>query len=309
MVNSKTIIIFGATGLIGRELVQYLYAKEYHIIVITRNYSKAYKIFGDKVTIAVLNAKDTLGSVINGSFAVVNLVGENIATYWSESNKRKILSSRVSTSKAIADAINCCTNPPQILVQASAIGFYNFNTEIELTEESPKGEGFLSEVVEKWEESVKSIKKDVRIVFIRTGVVLSKSGGFLKKLLLPIRLFFGGWFGKGTQIISWIHINDHIHAIHFLIENSSSNGIYNLVSPEPISQKELLKRVGKKLNRPAIFSIPSFLVRLVFGKMADEVLLANQTVKPSRILNDGFTFEFSDINSGLDNLLGNKKIN
>ncbi len=308
MTNNKKIVIFGGTGLIGKELVHSLFSKGYQIEVVTRNFSKAYKDFGNKVTIKELNNKYQLENLINGSFAVINLAGENIAKFWSRSNKEKILSSRVNISKLIADAINRCNIPPAILIQASAIGYYNHNSDQTLAEDSPKGHGFLSDVVEKWEDSVKSINDATRVVFIRTGIVLSGKGGFLAKVVLPVKLFVGSWFGSGEQLMSWIHISDHIRAIQFLLENENSTGVYNLVSTSPVTQKNLLKQIGKIVGKPVLFSIPSFMLRIIFREMADQVFLSSQNVVPVRLLDGGFTFEFEKIEPALLDLFSDQKI-
>lgn len=302
MYSDKKIVIVGATGLIGRELVQHLNANHYQILVITRRGLKAKKLFGEGITIIEWHDHNRIAEAVNGALAVVNLAGESIAGYWSKSKRERILSSRVSATNLLVEKILSCNNPPLVLVQASAIGYYHHNSDERINETASKGDGFLSDVVERWEGAAKPVEKLTRVVYIRTGIVLSRQGGFIQSIKIPVKFFLGNWFGNGSQMVSWIHLADHIRAIGFVIENRSCSGAFNLVAPDPVPFRVLMKKMGHHLHRPVYLSFPAVLVKLFFGRMAEEVLLANQNVQPDRLLHSGFNFRYPEIDSALNDL-------
>lgn len=303
--KSKTIVIIGATGLLGRKIVETLQVKGYKPLVATRNPAKASKIFGENVDSFSWNGSDVevLKQNFNACEGVINLAGESIAKRWTEKSKKQILDSRVNITKAIVDAINACAEPPEVLIQASAIGYYPNDSFAVMDEQGRMGGGFLAKVVKQWEDAIINVDNRTRRVIIRTGVVLSPDGGFLKNVLPSIKSFLGGWFGNGEQMISWIHIDDHANAVCFLLDNKMCIGTYNLVSPNPVKLKTLLSSIGRILRRPVWLPIPTFILKLMFGEMAGEVLLANQTVSPKKLIDSGFVFSFEDIDSALKDLL------
>jgi uncharacterized protein (TIGR01777 family) len=306
--HQKDIVIIGATGLIGQHLVSHLMSTGYYPIVVTRNISKGKKLFGESVQVVFWDGIDasSLTEIINGSKGVVNLAGESIATRWTKKKKETILKSRVNTTNTIVHAIKGCSHPPEVFIQASAIGYYPYDLIEQVDENGMVGNGFLSQVVMQWEKAADKVEDKSRLVIIRTGIVLSADGGFLDKILPPIKMFFGGWFGSGTQMLSWIHIDDHVNAIQFLIENNTVKGIFNLVSIEPLTYKQFVKQIGKNLKRPIWAPIPTFVVRLIFGQMANEVILSSQNVLPQRLLALGFKFKFIRIEGALKDLLHKK---
>lgn len=303
--NQQKIVIVGATGLIGQQLVRNLIHEELIPIVLTRNPSKAKMLFDNNIQIQYWNGTDisSLTAIINKSKALVNLAGESVATRWTKEKKELILKSRIDTTNAIVNAINGCSEPPEVFIQASAIGYYPYNSNDKIDEDGLAGDGFLSRVVMQWEQTAAKAENKSRLVIIRTGIVLSFNGGFLKEILRPIKLFIGGWFGNGKQLLSWIHIDDHVRAIQFLIDDTINKGVYNLVSPQPISYKLFVKKIGKIINRPIWMPIPTFILVLLFGRMANEVLLSNQNIVPSKLLSAGFKFKYSDIDFTLNNLI------
>ena len=305
----KNIVIIGGTGLIGQHLVKRLISAGYNPVVLTRSIFKGKKCFGDTVQVTYWDGYDitSLTTIINSSVGVVNLAGESIATRWTKSKKERIWKSRINTTNTIDHAIKGCFQPPAVFVQASAIGYYSHNSNQQVDEDSAVGNGFLSQVVMQWEQAAQKVEDRSRLVIVRTGIVLSRDGGFLAKILPAIKLFIGGWFGNGHQMLSWIHIDDHVNAIQFLIDNNAAKGIYNLVSPEAITYKHFVKQIGRILRRPVWTSIPSFIVRLVFGKMANEVLLSNQNVLPKRLQSAGYRFKYGRIEVALIDLLVKKK--
>ncbi len=303
--RKKTIVLIGATGLIGRQILKALIDKGYIPLVLSRNLSKVKKTFTSDVNVEHWNSNDVdaLKLLINGSAAIINLAGESIASRWTATKKDAILKSRVLTTNAIVLAIQQCTIPPKVFIQSSAIGFYSCNSFLPTDENGLQGAGFLSDVVKQWEQAAVKVERKSRLIIIRTGVVISAEGGFLRKIITPIKLFIGGWFGDGSQELSWIHIKDHVKAVCFLLENDNCSGVYNLVSPNPINIKLFVRRVGLILKRPVWLPIPAFVLKLIFGKMADEVILANQNIIPERLIQSGFKFEFDNAKTALEDLL------
>lgn len=307
-IENKRIILVGGSGLIGRHLVKMLLSKGYHPIVLSRNPEKAKSIFSNKVEVQQWDGKDTerLSSLINGTKGVINLAGETIAVRWTKKNKESIIKSRIDTTNTIASAILKCESPPEVLVQGSAIGFYNHNSSDQVDESSNPGNGFLSQVVILWEKAAMPIEGKCRLVIVRTGIVLSNDGGFLSSIVPTIKFFLGGWFGNGKQFVSWIHIDDYAKAIQFLLENKNCQGAYNLVSPNPVNSKKLVKEIGKKLHRPIWIPIPKFILKILLGNMVDEVILSNQFVIPKRLNDTGFVFKYNQIELAVKETFINK---
>jgi len=307
--KSKTVVVVGATGLIGRHLVSALLERGYEPIVLSRNPSKAYELFGVKVGVERWDGADvdSLTLLISGASAIINLAGESISTRWTRKTKESILNSRVEVTNAIVAAIKKCVIPPAVFVQGSAIGYYHHKSRIPADEGGLTGNGFLSQVVMRWEQAANNVEDKSRLVVIRTGVVLSAEGGFLSKLVFPVKFFLGGWFGRGDQMVSWIHIKDHVRAICFLLECDNCSGIYNLVSPGSETIKFLVKRLGEILKRPVWFPIPSFALTWIFGEMANEVILSDQNIVPQRLTLAGFMFEFRSVDHAMKDLFNQIK--
>ncbi|BDX38624.1 epimerase [Tenuifilaceae bacterium CYCD] len=300
----KSAVVIGGTGLIGRKLTESLLDEGYNVKILSRDKSKIEKIFGNSVIPAIWNGHNSeeLASIINGSDILINLTGHSIAVPWSKPNKVKIWNSRVGITARIATAINLCKLPSKVFVQASAVGFYNHNSTDRIDEDSPKGIGFLSKLTAEWEKQAMRCSPRTRVVIIRTGIVLSNAGGFLPKILKPLKLYLGAILGSGKQIIPWIHIDDHVSAIKFLI-NSNANGAFNLVSPNPVSFSNLTKVIAKRVQRPVLFRIPSFILKLALGSMANEVLLSSQNVEPKKLKELGFEWKFLEIENALNDLI------
>jgi uncharacterized protein (TIGR01777 family) len=296
------VVITGATGFIGRALCGLLY-EDYEVIALSRDASRAAKSIGGLAKIVEWDGRTTgswLGAA-NGASAIINLAGENVASgRWNESRKAGILHSRLDSIRAVLDAIKQMNKKPAVVIQASAIGFYGPRKDEPLDEESPPGKGFLSSVCQRIEDSAEQIEAlGVRRVIIRTGVVLGRDGGAFEKLVKPFRFFLGGHLGSGRQWFSWIHLNDEIAAIKFLMENESRKGAFNLTAPEPVTMKQFCKILGKVLHRPALMKVPAFAARLAFGQMAEEMLLSGQKVLPKRLLNTDFNFKYTNVKQAL----------
>jgi hypothetical protein len=296
------VVITGATGFIGRALCKALHS-DYEIIALSRDAGRAAKSLGELAKVIEWDGRTTgswLGAA-NGAFAIINLAGENIGSdRWTESKKAGILHSRLDSTKAVIEAIKQMNIKPAVVIQASAIGWYGPRSGEPLDEESPAGKGFLANVCQRVESSVEKIEKlNVRTAVIRTGVVLGRDGGAFEKLVKPFRFFLGGHLGSGRQWFSWIHLEDEVAAIKFLMENENLKGAFNLTAPEPVTMKEFCKVLGKVIHRPSMMKVPSFAARLAFGEMAEEMLLSGQKVLPKRLLNTGFNFKYTNVKQAL----------
>ena len=301
----QTAAVIGGTGLIGRHLVDSLLKDGCAVKVLSRSRSKVGAVFRMGVTPIKWDGADEqeLASILNGIDMVVNLAGHAIAVPWTKSNKAKIWNSRMVTAAAIAAAINRCDLPPRVFIQASAVGYYSHSSTDTLSEDSPKGAGFLSNLTAEWEHQAMLCSAKTRVALIRTGIIFSSKGGFLPKILNPTKLYAGAILGSGKQIIPWIHIDDHISAIRFLIMNPSAHGVFNLVSPHPVSFINLIKGIAKRVQRPVFFRIPSFILKLALGSMANEVLLSSQNVEPKKLKELGFEWKFLEIENALNDLI------
>ncbi|MEL6822400.1 MAG: TIGR01777 family oxidoreductase [Calditrichota bacterium] len=297
------IIITGATGMLGRPLCAALLEDGHHVIALSRSPERASQKLGSQVTCLKWDGK-TVGEwadAVDGSDGIVNLAGENIAgSRWTEAYKKRIIDSRVNAGNAVAEAIQSVTKKPSFLIQASATGYYGEGGDTVLTEDSPLGDTFLAEVVDRWEKSVSALNSSsIRVAFPRIGVVLGKEGGIVDKLRLPFQMFVGGPPGDGQQYISWIHIKDVVDAIRFLIHTESTSGRYNLTAPNPVRMTEFSKAFGAALGRPSWLPVPAFALKLALQQMAEETALISQCIQPNRLLEAGFSFSFPDVNVAL----------
>jgi uncharacterized protein (TIGR01777 family) len=301
------VVITGATGFIGRALCKEL-NKDYEVIALSRDASRAGKTVGDWAKIVEWDGRTT-GSWLkqaDGAFAIINLAGENVASSrWNESKKASILHSRLDCTRAIIEAIKQVNKKPTVVIQTSAIGWYGLSLDESFDEDSPPGEGFLASVCRDIESSAEEFERlGVRCVVIRTGVVLGRDGGAFAKIVKPFRFFLGGYLGSGRQWFSWVHLDDEVAAIKFLMENEHLKGAFNLTAPQPITMKEFSKILGKVIRRPVWFNAPAFAARLAFVEMADEMLLSGQKVLPKRLLNTGFDFKYTNVEQALNDITG-----
>lgn len=304
------IIVTGATGFIGRVLCRRLIEVGYDVAVLTRDRDKARAVFGDRVLVAQWDAETPAGwhELASRAEAVVNLAGENIgAGRWTADRRAKILESRVQSGRAVFEGLRLASPRPRTLIQASAVGFYGPRGDEEVDETSPSGEGFLAEIVRAWEEATRKVETlGVRRVVIRSGLVLDRSGGVLPRLILPFRFFVGGRLGSGKQWVSWVHRDDEVEAIRYLLGRTDLAGVFNVVAPEPLRQKEFARVLGRVMNRPAWFPVPSFALRKIFGDMAEETILSGQRAIPRALLREDFRFLYPDAGTALREILGKK---
>lgn len=301
----KTVLLIGATGLIGRPLVLELVKNNFKIILLSRNIEKAKKIFPVDIELSEWDYLSTekLISFVERAEAIINLAGANIGdNKWTKGFKEIIYSSRINTTKAIVNAISLSDKKPKVFLSASAIGIYGNRNDEELNEDSAIGNDFLAKVCSDWENAaIQAEQFSVRVVLLRTGIVLDNKGGALKKMLLPFKLFVGGPIGNGKQWFSWIHIKDQIEAILFLLNNENISGAINLTSPSPVTMKQFARSLGRVLSRPSLFNVPEIVLKLILGEGASAVT-ASQRVYPNKLINAGYKFYFENIDEALKDL-------
>jgi hypothetical protein len=294
------IAVTGARGLIGTALVEALTAAGHRVarMVRTQPPADSSDIYWDPDKAYVDNTK------LSGKDAVVHLAGESIAERWTPEKKHRIQWSRARGTQLIAEAVRQVTVPPKVLVSASAIGYYGDRGAEVLREQSAPGTGFLAGVCRDWEAATEVASRvGIRVVHIRTGIVLSKKGGALAKMLPPFRAGVGGVVGSGKQCMSWIALDDHIGAILHVIQNASLKGPVNLVAPDAVTNRQFTKTLGKILGRPTIFPLPAFAVSLLFGEMGEELLLSSQRVEPAQLAASGFSFRYPHLEPALRHIL------
>jgi len=296
-------IIAGGTGFIGQALVAHWLAQDKKIAVIGRDKNKIKKIFNNTVTAISWEDSDLID--INNTEVIVNLTGENIASgRWTERRKQAILQSRIESTQQLAKLCAQLAEKSPPLFNASAIGVYGLQSQEKQDEDTQidftQYPDFSSEIARQWEVATEpAVQAGVRVINMRFGVVLGEKGGALSQIVLPFRFGLGGKIGTGKQFFSWVALPDLLKAIDFLLEHKNIIGPVNLVAPSCITQYELAKAIGKTLHRPTMIPMPAWAMKLLFGKMAEELLLQGQYIYPTCLLNNGFKFDYSDIQSAL----------
>ncbi len=301
------VIIAGGTGLIGRALSKSLVADGHEVVVLTRDPARA-KAPVAGVKLVQWDARSAVGWVglAEGAGALVNLAGESIAGgRWTQERKKAILQSRLNAGAAMVDALRQLQTRPAVLVQASGVDYYEARTDDQaVPETAPAASSWLGRTVVAWEDSTaEAAKLGVRRAIIRTGLVLSTEGGAFPMMKLPFDLLVaGGPLGSGKQILPWIHIDDHVRAMRFLIDNADADGAFNLCAPNAVTYSEFAKTLGSVMGRPALMPAPGFAIKAVLGEMADILLLGRRQV-PARLLELGFSFNYPELRPALEALL------
>lgn len=296
------IAVTGSTGLVGSAVGERLRKDGHDVVRFVRSGSGA----GGNT----LRWDPQRGSIdaagLEGIDAVIHLAGENISSgRWTAARKAAIRDSRVKGTSLLCNALAGCPNPPKTLISASAIGFYGDRGEEPLTEDSAPGTGFLPDVCREWEEAcVPAVRRGVRVVTLRTGVVLAAEGGALAKMLPLFRAGLGGVLGNGRQYVSWVALDDLVGIVLHALAREELRGPVNAVAPHPVTNRELTTALAKQLSRPALLPVPAFALRLALGEMADALLLSGARVTSRRLEETGYRFQHPGIGEALEALLG-----
>ena len=293
------ILVSGSHGLVGSALIPELKARGHQVAELVREAPRDGEIFW--------NPEDGKlePTALAGFEAVVHLAGEPIAEKrWTAEQKAKMRDSRVRGTALLAETLAGLPTPPKVLISASAIGYYGNRGNEALTEESPAGAGYLPDVCKAWEEATQpAARKGIRVVLLRTGIVLSPAGGALAKMLPPFKMGVGGALGNGKQYMSWISLDDEVGAILHVLDTGPIRGPVNLVCPRAATNAEFTKALGRALKRPTLLPMPAFAVRLAFGEMGETLLLASTRVEPKRLLTSNYRFRYPDLDAALAHLL------
>lgn len=299
------IIVTGGTGLIGTPLCAALAADGNDVVILTRNPDKQ-RTTQPGIRMQAWDGKTSSGwaEVVDGAGAIINLAGEGIAEgRWSYERKQRIHDSRTNAGTALLAAIEAAKEKPKVLIQSSAVGYYGPRQGEIIDESAAVGADYLAKVCFDWEASTAPAQQmGIRRPVIRTGVVLSNKGGALPKQTLPYKLFAGGHIGSGEQWYPWIHIDDEVAAIRFLLENEQADGVYNLTAPNPLTNKDFSHKIGEVMGRPSLMPVPAIAFKILFGEMST-ILLDGQRAIPKRLQEAGFTFKYPTAEGALKQLL------
>ena len=301
------VVVAGGSGFVGSELVKLLLEKQHTVFSLTRHPDKV-AISNAKIRAERWDAQtvDSWADTVDGADAVINLTGELIAgKRWTRSQKSIILASRTNSTRALVLAIERAARKPSVLINASAVGFYGHVPSGDVPESFPKGDDFLAGVCDQWELEARAAEKaGVRVVMPRFGIILSGKGGALKKLMMAFSLFVGGHFGNGRQWFPWIHLDDVVAGIMFILSTPGISGPVNFSAPDAVTMMEFCKVLGKALGRPSWARVPGFALRLVLGEMAN-MLLTGQRAVPKKLIEAGYVFKYPSLVEALNEITGN----
>jgi len=306
MTDGRTVVVTGATGLIGQRLCRRLCEKGYRVVVFARNPATARRTVPDAAEWVAWTAAETgpWASAIDGAHAVVNLAGAPIiGKRWSGAYKKEIRDSRIVATRGLVSAMRAARTKPQVFVSGSAVGYYGARDDTPLDEEAAPGRDFLARLCIDWEaEALNARDIGVRTAVIRTGIVLSDGGGALKAQLLPFRFFVGGPILPGTQWTSWIHLEDEVGVILLALENEQARGPFNATAPNPQTNRDFSRTIGNVLGQPSIVPVPGFALKLALGEAA-EMLVTGQRAIPTHASDLGYNFLFPTSEAALRDLL------
>lgn len=293
------LLITGGTGFIGSALCSRLLKDNHNITILSRH---------PETVISPVNAIAAITQLTADVFfdVVINLAGEPIVNKrWSSSQKQRILSSRIDTTKQLITFLTKVKNKPKLLINGSAIGYYGISNTNNLIDEKSTGDGsFSSQLCQQWEEiALQAEAIGIRTCLLRTGIVLGKGGGALSKMLVPFKMGLGGKIGNGKQWMSWIHLDDLVGIILFCMAHNNLTGAINGTSPNPVTNQVFSKTLGTVLNRPTIFPMPRIMVKLLMGQMGEELLLSGKRIMPVKVSAAGYNFQYKTLKGALKNLL------
>tara|TARA_B100000900_G_scaffold269412_1_gene230022 strand:- start:216 stop:1637 length:1422 start_codon:yes stop_codon:yes gene_type:complete len=303
----RRILVTGSTGLIGTQLCAFLFSAGHEVVRLLRRETVLPKHLSSCETV---RWDDRTGEVLEGSFegfdAVIHLAGAGIGDKrWSKARKALIRDSRTGPTRHLAEALAAAEQPPEVFLSGSAIGVYGNRGDEVLDEDSSRGEGFLCDLANDWENAATPVKEaGIRLIHLRTGLVTTAAGGFLGKQLLPAKMGAGGPIKGGRQRLSWISMDDYVHAVHHLMMHTVAQGPFNITAPTPVNQRTFARVLGRVLRRPSFAPLPGFVIRTLFGEMGQELVLEGQHVEPKRLLDLGFRFEHPELESCLRHTLG-----
>lgn len=301
------IIMTGGTGLIGSALTQ-SFINDGHTVSILSRFPEKSTLPRAGVTLVKWDGQSSRGweERVGEADVIVNLAGESLASGpWTGARKTRLLSSRIQAGQALLEAIRKSSQRPKVLVQSSAVGYYGLSREASFDEDSPAGGDYLAKICVEWEDSTRVAEAlGVRRLIIRTGVVLSLTGGAFPQMALPFRLWAGGPIGSGKQWISWIHLADQIGAIRFLIDQPQARGPFNLTTPEPLTNADFGRTLARTMRRPYWLPVPSLALKLLLGDMST-LVLDGQRVIPKNLISAGYPFRYSRLEDALKDVLGN----
>ena len=293
------ILITGSTGLIGTALNDHLTKSGHTIYSMDRRpHSKSpfhWQPHENSISFDESIAID----------AVINLAGSNISDgRWTDAKKKIIFDSRIDSTTLLSNYLSQLPSPPKVFISASAIGFYGDTADKPADENHPNGSDFLAHVAQKWEEATQAaVDAGIRTVNLRTGIVLSPNGGALKQMLPPFKFALGGVIGSGKQYMSWVSLPEVCHIVEFILKTDTISGPLNMVNPSPVTNYAFTKSLGKALSRPTLFPMPAFVAKLIFGEMADALLLSSIRVEPSKLVNAGYKFIDEDLSQAFSAIL------
>jgi|CXWL01.1.fsa_nt_gi uncharacterized protein (TIGR01777 family) len=300
------IVVTGGTGFIGRPLCASLVQEGHRVTLLTRRKKEAQRLFGSAVTAVEWNGTETGAweQSLEGADAVINLAGAPIAdARWTDARKRLLTASRVLPTRLLVAAMSRRSSKPRMLISASGIGYYGACDDHLLDEGAARGQGFLADLCLAWEaEALRAAEFGVRVVMLRTGMVLEQDGGALPKMLLPFRLFAGGPILPGTQWVSWIHRRDHIGLIQWLLTAPSISGPVNAVAPEAVRMNRFCEVLGQTLHRPSWLPVPGFALHLALGELGT-LMTTGQRVHPAKALSGGYVFHYPTLESALQAIM------
>ena len=301
------IVITGGSGFIGRRLVARLLEQGDQVLVLTRRLEQARRILGESPNLKLLPydpyQPQAWAAALEGYEGIVNLAGEPLASSrWTEAKKKEIRRSRVETTQALVQALASLNQKPQVMISSSAVGYYGSHPAGEpLTETDPPAQDFLAEVCQAWEAAARPVEElGIRLAILRTGIVLGPDGGALGQMLAPFQFFIGGTIGSGKQWLSWIHREDWVSLVCFLLEQGS--GVFNATAPNPVQMEEFCRTLGQVLGRPSWLPVPELALELLLGEAA-QVVLTGQKVIPQAALQMGFTFQYPQLKEALRQIL------
>lgn len=297
------LVMTGATGLIGSALADRLWNQYHSLALLSRRPPSEVNVTKKQWFSWQPGGSGAWEQAVDGADGIINLAGEPIAAKrWSKSQKERLRSSRIDGTRSLVDAIAKAKVPPKFLINSSAVGYYGPRGDETLKEDSKPGEGFLSRLCVEWEEEAKKAEAlGVRVMLVRTGIVLAKGKGALAKMVPPFKMFAGGPLGSGQQWMPWIHIEDEIGLICFLVENENARGAFNATAPNPVTMEQFSKALGDALNRPSWVSVPPSVLALMLGEMAD-MLLSGQRALPDAALKLGYVFKHPYLAQALQSL-------